>query len=162
MESKDIIRQTLNSSTHIVKDYIKDLSDEDLLARPVPGMNPIAWQLGHLLSVERKVIEEISPGSCPALPDGFDDMHNKEAAANPGANYLTKDEYVKVWDDQYAATLAVLDRLDDAALSEAPQNTFNGMCPTVGHKINFMGLHTMMHVGQFVAVRRTSGKPIVI
>jgi len=163
MYSKDIILNTLGSADHIIKAYIGDLSDAEWMMRPVPGMNPIAWQVGHLISVEHKVINELVPGSSPSLPAGFDEMHAKETTTiDDPSKFLKKDEYLKLWDAQCAATKKALDSLDEAALQKTPADTFGGMCPTVGHKINFMGLHTMMHLGQFVAVRRKAGKPVVI
>ena len=36
------------------------------------------------------------------------------------------------------------------------------MAPTVGHALNMAGGHTLMHVGQFVPLRRTLDKPVVI
>src|ERR1700760_3937994 len=72
MHPKDLIRQNLDFSDRLVKAYVEDLDDESLLLRPVEGMNHIAWQLGHLISSERRMVEAIKPGSCPALPEGFD------------------------------------------------------------------------------------------
>ena len=34
--------------------------------------------------------------------------------------------------------------------------------PTIGAVFNLIGLHAMMHAGQFVPVRRMLGKPILI
>jgi DinB superfamily len=80
MSPKDAIRIPIESSDMIVGTYINDLDDSDLLIRPVPGMNHIAWQLGHLIAVERHFIEMIKPGSCPELPAGFAEAHSKETA----------------------------------------------------------------------------------
>ena len=40
-----------------------DLSDADLLVRPAPSANHIAWQLGHLIASERNLVEAAAPGS---------------------------------------------------------------------------------------------------
>lgn len=163
MYAKDIITQSLDTSDTILRKYVGDLDQAEWLERPGPGMNPIAWQVGHLLSVERKVIEGIKPGSCPALPTGFDEAHSKEAAqSNDTSGYFNKDQYLDLFAAQRQATKEVLDSLTEAELQAVPANTFGGMCPTVGHIFNFMGGHVWMHVGQFVPVRRKSGKPVVI
>ena len=163
MYAKDIITQSLDTSDHIARAYMADLDQKQMLERPAPGMNPIAWQIGHLLSVERKTIDGIKPGSCPALPAGFDEAHGKEAGlSDDTSKYLPKDQYLSLFEAQRKATKEVLAGLSEAELSAEPANTFQGMCPTVGHIFNFMGSHVMMHVGQFVPVRRNAGKPIVI
>ena len=83
----------------IAKAYLEDLSDEELLLRPVEGANHIAWQLGHLISSEHNMVEMVCPGSMPPLPDGFADAYTKEtAASDEGAAFLTKVEYLKLMD----------------------------------------------------------------
>jgi hypothetical protein len=163
MYAKDIISQTLDTSDQIMRAYVTDLDEADLTVRPAPGMNPIAWQLGHLLSVERKVIDGIKPGSCPELPAGFDDAHGKEAGlSDDTSKYLEKSEYLALWDAQRAATKAVLAALTPDQMQASSSNNMRGMCPTTGHWFNFMGSHVLMHVGQFVPIRRKQGKPVVI
>src|SRR5690242_909754 len=76
MNTKDALRATLDNADMIVKSYVEDLTDDDFLAIPVEGMNPIALQLGHLIDTERAFVEAIKPGSCPPLPAGFSEKHN--------------------------------------------------------------------------------------
>lgn len=162
MQAKDAIRQSIEMADMVTGKYLEDLDDAAFLARPVPGMNHIAWQIGHLISTERAALEAIKPGSCPPLPEGFDAKHGKETTAfNAPADFYTKDEYLAAWKGQRAALLSVLDSLDDAGLDAPAPERLRGFCPTVGLAINMMGgLHPMMHVGQYVAVRRAKEKPI--
>ena len=48
MNAKDVIRGLFGMNDFVLNEYLKDMSDTDLLIRPVPGANHIAWQLGHL------------------------------------------------------------------------------------------------------------------
>lgn len=163
MDPKAVSLQSLNFSDHITKTYLGDLSDADLLVRAIPGMQHIAWQLGHLISVERSTIEAIAPGSCPALPEGFDARHTKEAGASDDpAAFYTKAQYLEAWDKQRAATIAVLDRMSEEELDAAAPEQWRKMIPTAGLCFNFLGGHVLMHVGQYVAVRRLLNKPITI
>ena len=66
MSPKDALRLSIGMSDYIINAYINDLDDADLLIRPVPGMNHIAWQLGHLIAAERTFIEMVKPGLVPA------------------------------------------------------------------------------------------------
>lgn len=163
MIAKDVIRQTLDMGESIVRTYVNDLEDADLRLRPAEGMNPIAWQLGHLLAYERMMVEGIKPDSSPPLPDGFEAAHAPEAAkSNDFAGLKTKAEYLKLWQAQRAATKAVLDGLSDAELDSPAPERFRRMWPTVGAVLTLVGNHTLMHVGQFILVRRTLGKPVLI
>ena len=157
---KDIVRETLNNSDMITKLYLDGLSDADLLVSPIEGMNPIAWQLGHLLATERDWVEKISPGSSPALPSGFAEAHTKETASPHSFKpFGTKDDYLSLWSAQHAATLAMLDSLPESRFAEA---TGIDYAPTVASMLNMIGIHGLMHVGQYVAVRRKLGKPIAM
>ena len=104
MEPKDVIRQTLDTSDFIIKAYVADLTDEDLRLVPVEGMHPLALQLGHLISAERMFKEMIEPGSAPPLPEGFTEAHDIKKTDGEDSRFTTKDEYVKLWDEQRAAT----------------------------------------------------------
>jgi hypothetical protein len=163
MNAKDVIRQSLDMSEMIAQTYVNDLEDADLRLRPAEGMNPIAWQLGHLITSERAMIEGIKPGSSPKLPDGFEAAHATEAAkSNDFAGLKTKAEYLNLWQAQRAATKAVLDGLSDADLDSPAPERFQRMWPTVGAVLGLVGNHTLMHVGQFVPVRRKLKKPVLI
>ena len=163
MDAKPIIKQTLGTSDHLVQKYVGDLNSDELTMRPAEGMNPIAWQLGHLIEVERKLVDMLKPGSSPELPSGFAEAHGKNVGMEEDTSkYLSKDEYLKYFGAQRAATLAVLDGLTDEEMEEAPANTLGGMCSTKGQLLNFLGAHVLMHVGQFVPIRRKAGKAIVV
>jgi uncharacterized damage-inducible protein DinB len=160
VDAKDAIRMTIDSSDFILKAYIEDLSDADLRLRPLEGMNPIAWQLGHLIAAERHFVEAIQPGASPPLPEGFEQAHGKEAlASGDSKGYLGKAEYLAIWSTQRKATFSVLDGL---AIDQLERPSGIHFAPTVAAAMNMIGVHPLMHVGQFVAVRRSLGKPVKI
>ena len=162
MHAKQAILHSIGVADSLMSKYLDDLGDEAFFVRPVEGMNTIAWQVGHLISSERGFVEAVKPGSCPALPEGFDARHNKEATKiDDPSKFPTKAEYLAVWKAQRAATRAALESLSDADLDAPAPEKIRGMCPTVGHVFNLTGLHPLMHVGQFVAVRREQGAPVV-
>lgn len=163
MHAKDVIRNALDMSDTVIKRYVSDLTDDDLKLKAIDGMNPIGWQLGHLVASERSMMEAIKPGASPELPAGFDDAHGRENTSGLDVSKLrSKDEYVRLIDAQRAATKAVLDKLTDAELdAEAPER-MRQIAPTVGAVMLLAGNHYLMHAGQFVAVRRKANKPVVI
>src|SRR5436309_2622873 len=106
MNAKDVMMHNFGMADHILNSYLGDLGDSDLLLRPVEGQNHIAWQLGHLISSERKMVEGVKPGSSPPLPPGFDEAHNKEASTSSDTKgFLTKQQYLDLYKAQRAATV---------------------------------------------------------
>jgi hypothetical protein len=160
MGPKDVIRNGLETSDFVIKAYLNDLSDEDLRLVPVPGMHPIALQLGHLISGDRMFQEMIEPGSAPPLPEGFDEAHDIKKADGDPSRFKSREEYVKLWDEQRAGIKALLDRVVESDLDDTRDGKLPPWAPTVSAVLNIAGLHALMHAGQFVAVRRQLNKPI--
>ena len=162
MNAKDAILQSISISEMVMGKYLEDLADEAFFVRPVAGMNTIAWQVGHLISSEKSMVEAIKPGSCPELPAGFEATHGKEGTTvDDPSKFATKAEYLTLWKAQKAATLAAIESASDADLDAPSPEPLRAFGPTAGHIYNLTGLHTLMHLGQFVPVRREQGMPIV-
>ena len=161
MKGTDVIKAALADTQRQLGRYLADLSDADLLVRPVPGANHIAWQVGHLINSERAMLAKYVPGaSLPELPAGWTEQHsNKEGAAKESpAGFRTKAEYLSLFNQMREATLAALDKLPDADLDKS---TSWQMAPTIGAVFLLQANHTMMHAGQFSVVRRKLGKPVL-
>ena len=163
MNGKDAIKYALQSTHGMVGMYLSDLSDADLLVRPVPAANHIAWQLGHLIDAELHLLTAVLPGAkWPALPAGFSEKHNKEASRLDGPDqFLKKNDYLGLYSQVREATIAALDKLSDADLDRPTTGNMAKFAPTVGALLLLNANHTMMHVGQFTAVRRKLGKPVL-
>lgn len=163
MNTKEAIRGAANTSDMVLKKYIEDLSDADLMKRPGPGCNHLAWQLGHLISSECGLLESIVPGAAAELPEGFAEKHSKETiGVDDPSKFCTKQEYLDLMDQVRAASMAALDRLDESELDKPGPEHFRQMFPTVGHVYLLIATHGLMHAGQFVPVRRALDKPVVI
>ncbi len=163
MSAKDVIRNTMDMSEQVINAYLTDLSDADLLIRPVPGMNHIAWQLGHLIQAERSFIEGIKPGSCPPLPENFEEGHGRDKSSlDDATKVLPLARYKELWSAQRAATKAVLDSVPEEDFDKPGPERLRQIAPTVGTVFNLVGNHALMHCGQFVAVRRKLDKPVSI
>lgn len=163
MTARDAILHTLGMSHMVLTTYLSDLSDADLMRRPAPGANHIAWQLGHLISAERGMGEGVCPGSYPPLPAGFDAQHAKETThVDDPAQFLTKAQYLELFEQQRSATKVALSKLSDADLDKPGAEQLRQVCPTIGATLNLIGGHELMHAGQFATVRRLLGKPVLI
>src|SRR6266852_2459447 len=118
MKGTEVIQAALKGAGGLVDWYLSDLSDADILVRPVPAANHIAWQLGHLIVGEIALLKDQIPGATyPELPAGFKEKYTADASKeNPPTGYLTKGEYVTMFNRGREATLANLARLSDADL----------------------------------------------
>ena len=160
MNTREALKSAINGGQKIVDAYLSDLSDADLLVRPIPGTNHIAWQLGHLIASENAMLEAIHPGSMPKLPAGFKERHDKKSAASDDPKaFLTKAEYLDLLKQQRAGTLAALDAMSDADLDKEAPPPLNHFLKRAGDVFAMQGTHYVMHAGQWAIVRRKLGRP---
>lgn len=159
MNAREALKIAINSAGFLANGYIEDLTDADLLVRPVPGANHIAWQLGHLIKAEHEMVELTAPGSMPALPDGFAAKYTAETSKldSPGA-FHPKSVYQSAAAAQRAATLKALEKLSDADLDKPAPEQLQSFVKTVGEVFAMQGTHWLMHLGQWAIVRRKLGR----
>jgi hypothetical protein len=157
--SQHLVRE-LELADFLVESYLADLSNTDLLIRPVLEANHLAWQLGHLISSEHAHMNALSPNCMPPLPVGFWDRHVRETACiDDPAAFLTKDEYLSERTHQREGTLALLQGLSDQELQRPVPEELRYFGPTVAHVFSGEALHWAMHAGQWAIIRRKLGKP---
>lgn len=163
MQAKDAIREAARLGEMVIKAYIGDLTDAELMQRPGPGCNHVAWQLGHLIASEVSLVNMIVPGAGATLPAGFAEKHTKETtASNDPAHFYTKQQYLDAFGQCRAAALTALDNYPDADLDSPSPEPIRGLVPTMGGLFMLIATHPLMHAGQFVPIRRALGKPVVI
>ena len=163
MNGIDVLRNSLGSSKMMIEWVLSDLTDADLLVRPVPGANHFAWQLGHLIASERSILlEQLPSATMPELPAGFVEAHEKSTAGSDDpAAFRSRDEYVALLGKMRAATVAELGKLKDADLDRATIGNLAQFFPTLGAIFSLFSDHIMMHLGQATVVRRKLGKPVL-
>jgi hypothetical protein len=163
MHGVDAIRTALQSTQHLVNWFLGDLDDADLLVRPVPGANHIAWQMGHLIQSEGNLIRQQLPDAAyPELPAGFAEQHGKSTqATDPPVGFAGKAVYLELSDKARKATLAALAKLSDADLDKPTTGPMAPFAPTLGAIFLLVSNHSLMHAGQFSVVRRKLGKPVL-
>jgi len=160
MNSRDAIKLAIDMGDMISMSYLQDLTDEQLMQRPHPECNHLNWQMGHLIAAERMMIEGVAPGSMPALPEGFAERYSKETDKSDDANaFDTKEELLRVYQEQRAGTLAALSKLSDEELDNPSPEAMRSFVPNVGGMFSMQGSHWLMHAGQWAVLRRQLGKP---
>lgn len=161
MTGKDAIKTSLEATSWLLTNALNDFTDADLLVRPVPGANHAAWQLGHLITSEAGIVQtQLPEAKYPELPAGFKEAHAMEKARSD-TGFLTKSEYVSLFQKTRAATLAALAALTDADLDKAATGRMAPMAPTLGAQFILASNHTLMHGSQFSVIRRKLGKPVL-
>ena len=159
MNAKDVIKSTSQQCREITRQYVNDLNDADLMIRSVPGTNHIAWQLGHLISSEQWMLSQLGH-KLPPLPDGFEAAYTKETSTSDDPRkFHMKSEYLALMKKSETATLAAIDATPDADLDKPGPEPMREYAATVGAALGLLGIHWMMHAGQFVPVRRKLGRP---
>lgn len=162
MNAKEAIRTSLKTSQSMLPRFLNDLSDADILVRPVPSANHIAWQLGHLIASECRLSRQLPGAQYPELPAGFSEQHTKDMSKiDPPKGFGTKAQYLELFNKVREATLANLDRLTEADFDKPTTGDISKMVPNLGSILLLMANHVMMHAGQFTVVRRKLGKPII-
>jgi hypothetical protein len=162
MKATDTIKTALTSTQQMLQQYLSDLSDADLLIRPVPNANHIAWQLGHLIASEVMLGAMVPGASYPELPAELKSQADgKSAQAPPAGGYLKKAEYLDWFNKVRGATIATVERMSDADLDKPTPPDWASWAPNLGALLLLTANHTLMHAGQFSVVRRSLGKPVL-
>ena len=160
MDAIAAIKGCLDTADMVGMSYLSDLSDAELMQRPHPKCNHINWQVGHLISAEHEMVSKIADAPMPELPAGFADKYSKEAAASDDPNdFATKDELLQAYKAQREATIRVLQGLCEDDLDKPTGIEY---APTIGSMLSLQGAHWLMHCGQWVIIRRSADKPVVI
>jgi hypothetical protein len=163
MGYKDAVVRTTIRSYSLVPLLLSDFSDAELLVRPVPGANHVAWQLGHLILQERRSIGSQHLGvNYPHVPIGFDKQHSDiTAGMDPPVGFLSKAKYLDLYARTHAATIATLDSLSDSDLDRPVKGKKYSDVPSLGDLFLRISGNQGLHQGQFMVVRRKLGKPVL-
>jgi hypothetical protein len=160
MNTQQAITALLHHSEFLVQAYLEGITDAQLLKRPVPAANHIAWQLGHLIASEHGLVETVVPGAMPVLPEAFKERHSAAASAsNERQAFLKKEEYLSLAQEMRAATLQAVAAVNEADLDKPTPAHFPPFIKTNGDCLLAIGPHWLSHLGQWIVLRRKLGLP---
>ena len=163
MHARDILKLALTPTQDTLQMFLGDMTDAEITARPVPSANHIAWQLAHLCTAEKYLLDGELPGvQYPDIPAAIATLGNERTGKiEPPEGYLTKAQYLDCFGKLRAATLAAVDKLSETDLDKPVKNAMAKFAPTLGALLILTANHTLMHGGQFTVTRRALGKPVV-
>jgi len=159
MTLNELFAGNLKGTLDMLKMHLGDLSDADLMKRPVPNANHANWQIGHLL-----ISEVFLTSKCGApiveLPAGFADRYSKETAKiDDLSKFATKAELIAQFEKVRAGTIAWVKTLTPAQF--AAPGPMPDFMPTVADLCAMASGHVWMHCGQIQVIRRSLGKPVL-
>lgn len=160
MDGIDAIKNELNMGMLVIKMYLEDISTEEFKIRPAKKANSLAWQIGHLICSEYKVLKALG-AKVPELDDAFIDEHSFEKAPET-KNKISKEEYLDLYNKQREVTLNFLEGLSNEDLDKPGPEYMKDYAPTIGSALLMQGSHMLMHAGQIAVFRREYDKKIVI
>ena len=163
MDARAAISNTLQTAQMICNAYLGDLSEAELMLRPHAGCNHLNWQIGHLIASDHNMVCGCYPDALPPLPEGFVEKYSKDNKDNEDpSGFHNREELMQLMASQHEAILKKIDSVTNEELDSPAPEAMQSYAPTVGAALNMVGLHWMMHCGQWVVVRRETGKDVVI
>lgn len=163
MNSKDVIRISIETADTITRMYLDDLTDEEMMHRPHERCNHVTWQLGHLITADHEMVNGCFPGTTPELPPGFKQQYDKEKCRSDDPNdFHSKADLMKLFAAQRQAALEKLNQLTDDELDTPTPESMAAYAPTLGATLAMIGIHWMMHAGQWAVIRRQLGRDPVL
>ena len=163
MTPTELMADVVARNGEILKMTLADFTDEQMLARPVPGANHAAWQVGHLLGSAANMLKEIAPGVIPAAVAELGAKYNgKTAHIDDPAYYPSKTDLLEAFSQAYDAIAQWIKSLKPEDLDRPTPGPFADFAPTTGHLVLMAASHIMMHVGQLQVIRRKLGKPLLM
>lgn len=160
MSQSQLITDLIKSSAGLIKQHVADLSDADLMRRPVPAANHGMWNLSHLAWFECAIASTVSPDAGIALPDRFKHCGGKTASkSDDPKQFPTKEELLDLLESAHAAQLDGLAKLTDEELLAPSPEEFRDYAPRLCDLLALGPMHAMMHLGQIQVLRRALNKP---
>jgi hypothetical protein len=162
MTLQDHVAAALQGNLEMLKATLADFSDADMLVRPVSNANHAAWQVGHVICSETRMIEASRIGCMPALPPGFAERFTKETAKlDDPAAFPKKAELLEVYARQRLGTIAWAKSLSPDNLDTPMPDPLRHFIPTVASLLLLTPTHLAMHLGQIQVIRRKLNKPVL-
>jgi uncharacterized damage-inducible protein DinB len=155
------IAYALRASHGRFRKFVDDLKPTEFAFQPIPGANSIAWMLGHLTTVDRRILGFFGVEG-PPLPDGFADRFKTTGKPADGQTGLGDPaELLALFDAHRMKLIEAVERADQATLDK-PLEKPHPLFGTVGEAAAFMAVHLGLHAGQVTMIRRSLGYPPVI
>ncbi|QDV24674.1 DinB family protein [Aureliella helgolandensis] len=158
--SQQFILEDLNLVHRYTLDMLSHVEDGLWFKQPQPGINTIAWQVGHIALVRYRLclglVRGESAGDSQLLPIAeYSRMFGKGSmpAKDPVAEYPSAGELRESLLAVHRQVMEEVPQLAESVLAE-PCNITHPLFSTKGQAMRFCSKHEMLHVGQIGLLRR--------
>ena len=156
----DVIAFALAASHTRFHTFVDDLKPDEFERQPIPGVNSVAWMVGHLALTDRRILGLLG-AALPPLPDGFaEKFQTTKRPAGEQRGLGAPAELLAAFDAHRRALIDAVRAAAPDALG-APMPTPHPLFTTVGDAAAFMAVHLGLHAGQITVIRRALGYPPV-
>jgi hypothetical protein len=161
MIQTELFADRLKWTGQVMSMALSDLTDAEMLVRPVPAANHTAWQVGHLITSEARMVA-MTAGTEPNLPAGFAERFTKETSKSDDPDaFPKKQELLDVMSRVRERTVEWATNLKPDQLDQPTPEKIRQFAPTVAQLAALLPEHVMMHVGQIQVIRRKLGRPVM-
>ena len=155
--ANDVIAHSLTLSGAMLHRYADDLTPQEMLHRPTPKANCAAWTVGHLAMSDRYALKMLG-GALPELPEGFDKRFSRDEGCPQAEEFGDVSAILPVFDQHRDALIEVAKSVSAEQLDKRLEKPI-AFAKTFGEALSFIAMHTSMHAGQIVIIRRSLGRP---
>lgn len=150
-----------NKNLDYGRKLLADLSEQQVIAQPAPGVNHPAWVLSHLNLYHPVLVAIARKQPFPDPREHTFGMKSKPETTRSA--YPSKDALVQAWVSGHESVAAALREAGPGVLDwETPLERWRPTMPKVGILLPYLMLvHENTHLGQISMWRRVQGLPSV-
>lgn len=141
---------------------LEDIEASEWFHAPAPGLQHVAWQIGHLASSQVTLIHGRCFDKTPSdhIPARFRELFGKGSrpVADPSA-YPAPTDIRRVFDRIHSEALELVKSISVDELERPASGDPHPMFITKGQCIAMVAMHESFHAGQIALTRRILGKP---
>lgn len=158
MTTREVLLGVANDARGWLRAWAGDFTDADALAGGASGLNPAAWQLGHVAAAQDGVycLFTGEPGIVPPALEAL--CGTGRPPPPPDARYPAVAELWELLARTQARLTGLVERTEEAGFSRPPLGASRHF-HTLGQAVYEIALHENYHVGMIGALRKLLGKP---
>ena len=158
IRAQDIFVYSMKSTRWLIDSMCKDLTPTEMLHRPCSEANCTAWILGHLITIDHRMLSSLIPSDTPPLPDGFKERFSQKGDAPRASDFGDVSALLPQFLAMRDRLIAATENLDPSTLADPVPNP-NARFSNRWQFLSLAGFHTGLHAGHISTIRRTLGKP---
>jgi hypothetical protein len=159
--AKKVLVHGLQTSKMMLRFFTEDFKPDEYVHRPTEKSNCAAWLLGHLTLTDRSTAKALGASELPELPAGFEKRFSRDEGCPQAGDFGDAGALWPLFEMNRDALIAAVQNTPQEKL-DAPAPRPTPMFKTVGEMVNFIALHTCVHVGQITIIRRSLGRPPLV